>query len=182
MAGKYKHIYEMDIEIAYDWLQVWIGANHPIFKGCTIDTSSNVCYKMNHISDVIVEEAIKTTDPDKIGISSILDAEDEENAEGMNNIDHKSETPCTIHTVVLPKPTLIDAKINSASDAMWKIVQPEDINTNDKDNFYEALPSDNHGSYKPAMLVSHESNDSIVEWTDNNNLLSGAFPDMFIFG
>jgi hypothetical protein len=99
---------------------------------------------MNHITDVIVEEAIKTTDPDIIGISSILDAEDEENAEGMNKIDHESETPCTIHTVVLPKPTLINANINSVIDAMWKIVQPEDINTNDKDNFYEALPSDNH--------------------------------------
>jgi hypothetical protein len=137
---------------------------------------------MNHISNVIIEEAIKTTDPEIIGISSILDAEDEENAEGMNNIDHKSETPCTIHTAVLSKPTLINANINSASDAMWKIVQPEDINTNDNNNFDEALPSDNHGNYKPVMPVSCESNDQIVESTDNNKLLSGAFSDIFLFG
>ena len=31
-AGKYKYIYEMDTEIAYDWLQVWVDANQPSFK------------------------------------------------------------------------------------------------------------------------------------------------------
>ena len=30
-AGKYKHLYEMDTEIAYDWLRVWVDANHPSF-------------------------------------------------------------------------------------------------------------------------------------------------------
>ncbi len=28
-AGKYKYFYEMDTEIAYDWLRVWVIANHP---------------------------------------------------------------------------------------------------------------------------------------------------------
>jgi hypothetical protein len=30
--------------------------------------------------------------------------------------------------------------------------------------------------------VSHESNEPIVEWTDNKTLLIGAFPDKFLFG
>jgi hypothetical protein len=50
----------------------------------------------------ITEEAIMTTDH-IIGISSMLDAEDEETSEGMCNIDHESASPYTIHTLVLPK-------------------------------------------------------------------------------
>ncbi len=30
-AGKYKYLYKMDTEIAYDWLWVWVNANHPSF-------------------------------------------------------------------------------------------------------------------------------------------------------
>jgi hypothetical protein len=30
--------------------------------------------------------------------------------------------------------------------------------------------------------VSHESNEPISEWTDNKTLLTGAFPDKFLFG
>ncbi len=31
------------------------------------------------------------------------------------------------------------------------------------------------------ILVSRESNDPIVEWTDNKIILTGAFPDEFLF-
>ncbi len=47
-AGKYKYLYEMDTEIAYDWLPVWVDANHPSFQNCIIDRSDNVCDRMNH--------------------------------------------------------------------------------------------------------------------------------------
>jgi hypothetical protein len=30
--------------------------------------------------------------------------------------------------------------------------------------------------------VSHESNEPIVEWTDNKSLMIGAFPDKVLFG
>ena len=70
-AGKYKYFYKMDTEIAYDWLQVWVDANHPSFKNCIIDTSDNVCDEMNHVTEKIIEEAIATTDPDIIGVSSV---------------------------------------------------------------------------------------------------------------
>ncbi len=30
-ADKYKYLYKMDTESAYDWLQVWVNANHPSF-------------------------------------------------------------------------------------------------------------------------------------------------------
>jgi hypothetical protein len=30
--------------------------------------------------------------------------------------------------------------------------------------------------------VLHESNEPIVEWTDNKTLLTGAFPNKFLFG
>ncbi len=28
VAGKYKHLYEMDTDIAYEWLHFWVNANH----------------------------------------------------------------------------------------------------------------------------------------------------------
>jgi hypothetical protein len=77
-AGKYKYLYKMDTEIAYNWLQVWVNANHPSFQNCIIDTSDNVCDEMNRVTEKIIEEAIPTTDPDIVGISSMLDAKDEE--------------------------------------------------------------------------------------------------------
>ncbi len=99
----------MDTIIAYDWLRVWVDAKHPSFQNCTIDTSESVRDGLNLIMEKIIEEAITTTDPDIIGISSMLDAEDEENSEGMCNIDHEAASPYTIHTAVLPKPSLINA-------------------------------------------------------------------------
>ncbi len=82
-AGKYNYLYKMDTDIAYNWLQVQVNANHPSVQNCIIDTSDIVCDGLNHITDKIIEEAITTTDPDIIGISSVLDAKDEENSEGM---------------------------------------------------------------------------------------------------
>ena len=95
-AGKYKYLYEIDTDIAYDWLRIWVNANHPRFQNCIIDTSGNVRDVLNHVMEKIIEEAITTTDPDTIGISSMLDAEDEENSEGMCNIDHEAASPYTI--------------------------------------------------------------------------------------
>ncbi len=31
-AGKYKHLYKMDTNIAFDWLRVWVDANTQVFK------------------------------------------------------------------------------------------------------------------------------------------------------
>jgi hypothetical protein len=83
--------------------------NTEVSKNCIIDTSDNVRDGLNHVTEKIIEEAITTTDPDIIGISSVLDAEDEENSERMCNIDHEVPSPYTIHTAVLPKPFLINA-------------------------------------------------------------------------
>jgi hypothetical protein len=118
-AGKYMYLYKMNTEISYDWLQVWVDANHPSFKNCIIDTSDNVCAGMNHVTEKIIEELITITDPDIIGISPMLDAEDEENSEGMCNIDHEAASSYTIHTAVLPKPSLINRNVDSAITAMF---------------------------------------------------------------
>jgi hypothetical protein len=95
-AGKYKHLHEMDTNIAYDWLWVWVDANHPSFQNCIIDISDSIRDGLNLITKTIIEEAITTTDPDIIGISSVLDAKDEENSEGMCNFDHEAASPYTI--------------------------------------------------------------------------------------
>ncbi len=86
----------------------------------------------------IIEEAITTTDPDIIGISLVLDAKDEENLERMCNIDHDAASPYTIHTAVLPKPSLINANVNSAITAMLDIVQPKNDDV-DEDATYDEV-------------------------------------------
>jgi hypothetical protein len=50
-AGKYKYLYKMDTEIAYDWLQVWVDANHPSFKNCIVDTSDSIRDGSRHRED-----------------------------------------------------------------------------------------------------------------------------------
>jgi hypothetical protein len=92
----------MDTNIAYNWLWVWVNTNQPSFQNCIIDTSDIVRDGLNHVAENIIEEAIMTTDPDIIDISLVLDAKDEENSEGMCNIDHEAASPYTIHTAVLP--------------------------------------------------------------------------------
>jgi hypothetical protein len=57
-----------------------VEANHPSFKNCIIDKSDNVHDGLNDVTEKIIEEAITTTDPDIIGVSSVLDAKDEENS------------------------------------------------------------------------------------------------------
>jgi hypothetical protein len=144
-AGKYNYLYKMDTNIVFNWLRVWVDANHPSFQYCIIDTSDSIHDGLNLITKKIIEEAIMTTDPDIIGISSVLDAKDEENLEGMGNIDHEAASPYTIHTAVLTKPSIINANIISAIMAMLDIVQPknddvdEDAN-NDKVFLHENMP------------------------------------------
>jgi hypothetical protein len=85
-----------------------------------------------------------TTDPDNIGISLVLDAKDEENSEGMCNVDHEAASPYTIHTAVLPKPSLIDANINSAITVMLNIVQPKNDDVDEDETYDEVLPHEKY--------------------------------------
>jgi hypothetical protein len=137
---------------------------------------------LNHVTEKIIEEGITTTDPDIIGISLVLDAKDEDNSEGMCNIDHEIASPYTIHTAVLPKPSLINANVNSAITAMLDIVQPKNDDVDEDATYDEVLPHEKYAQNRPIIPVSHESNESIVEWIDNKTLLTGAFPDKFLFG
>jgi hypothetical protein len=171
----------MDPEIAYNWLRVWVNANHPSFQHCIIDTSDNVHDGMNHVMEKIIEEAITTTDPDIIGISLVLDAKDVENSEVMCTIDHEAASPYTIHSSVLQKPSLIDANINSAITAMLDIVQPKNDDVDEDETYDKVLPHEKYAQNQPIIPVSRESNEPIVEWTDNKTSLTGAFPDEFLF-
>jgi hypothetical protein len=183
-AGKYKYLYKMDTDIAYDWLQVCVDAMQiiQVSKNCIIDTSDNVHDGINHVKEKIIEEAITTTDPDIIGISSVLDAKDEENSDGMCNIDHEAASPYTIHTAVLPKPSPINANVNSAITAMLDIVQPKNDAVDEDETYDEVLPHENYVRNQPIIPVSCELNEPIVEWTDSKTLLTSAFPDKFLFG
>ncbi len=115
-----------------------------VSKNCIIDTSDIVCDGLNHVTEKIVEEAITITDPDIIGISLVLDAKDEENLEGMCNIDHEAASPYTLHTAVLPKPSLINVNVNSAITAMLDIVQPKNEGVNEDATYDKVLPHEKY--------------------------------------
>ncbi len=100
----------------------------------------------------------------------------------MCNIDHEAASPYTIHTAVLPKPSLINANINSAITAMLDIVQPKNDDSDENDTYHEVIPHENHARNRPIIPVACESNEPNVEWTDNKPLLTGALPDKFLFG
>ncbi len=88
-------------------------ANHPSFEGCTVNTSDDLCLQMNNLTNEIVQDTITTDDSTIACVSTMLDDENEDNAEIINGINGKS-SPCMIHTVVLPKTSLIDATVNLA--------------------------------------------------------------------
>ncbi len=108
---------------------------------------------MNHATEKIIEEAITTTDPYIIGISSVLDAEDEENSEGMCNIDHEAASPYTIDTAVLPKPSLIDANVDSAITAMLDIVQPKNDDVDEDATYDKLLPHEKYAQNRKIIPV-----------------------------
>ncbi len=55
-TGKHKYLYEMDTNIDYDWLRVWVNANHPSFLNCIIDTSDSICDGLNLITKKILKK------------------------------------------------------------------------------------------------------------------------------
>ena len=87
----------------------------------------------------------------------------------MCNIDHEATSPCTIHTAVLPKSSLINENINSAITAMLDIVQPKNDDSNEDDAYHKVLPHEKYARNRPIIPVSRELNEPIVEWTDNKN-------------
>jgi hypothetical protein len=100
----------------------------------------------------------------------------------MCNIDHEAASPYTIHTAVLPKPSLVDANVNSAITTMLDIVQPKNDDVDEDETYDKVLSHEKYARNWPIIPVSHESNEPIVEWIDNKTLLIGAFPDKFLFG
>jgi hypothetical protein len=97
----------------------------------------------------------------------------------MCNIDHEAASPYTIHTAVLPKPSVIDANVNSAIMAMLDIVQPKNDDVDEDAIYDDVLSHEKYAQNRPIISVSCESNEPIVEWTDNKTLLIGAFLDKF---
>jgi hypothetical protein len=80
------------------------------------------------------------------------------------------------------KPSLMNANINSAITAMLDIVQPTNYDSDENDTYQEVSPHEKYARNQPIIPVPHESNEPIVEWTDNTTLLTGAFLDKFLFG
>ena len=171
----------MDTENAYSWLYFWVGAKHHSFEGCPVNTSDEIRQQMNSVTKEIMQNAITTDDSTITGVSTMLDAVNEDNIEIMNDT-NATASPYMVHSAVLPKPSLIDATVNSAINAMWNIIHPDDTIINDTLLDHKFLSNDNHGRYRPVIPVSRESNEPIIEWTDNDKLLCGAFPDKFILG
>ena len=66
--------------------------------------------------------------------------------------------------------------------AMLDIVQPKNDDVDADETYDKVLPHEKYARNQPIIPVSRELNEPIVEWTDNKTLLTGAFPDKFLFG
>ncbi len=65
---------------------------------------------------------------------------------------------------------------------MLDIDQPKDDDSDEDETYDKVLPHENNARNQPIIPVSPELNEPIVEWVDNITLLTGAFPDRFLFG
>ena len=74
----------MDTENAYSWLYFWVGAKHHSFEGCPVNTSDEIRQQMNSVTKEIMQNAITTDDSTITGVSTMLDAVNEDNIEIMN--------------------------------------------------------------------------------------------------
>ncbi len=100
----------------------------------------------------------------------------------MCNIVHEVPYPYTIYTAVLPKPSLIDANINSAITAMLDTFQPKNDDVDEDATYDKVLPHEKYAKNQPIIPVLRELNEPMVKWTDNKTLFTGAFSDKFLFG
>jgi hypothetical protein len=66
--------------------------------------------------------------------------------------------------------------------AMLDIVQPKNDDTDEYATNADVLPHEKYAQNQPIIPVSRESNEPIVEWSDNKSLMMGAFPDKILFG
>jgi len=66
--------------------------------------------------------------------------------------------------------------------AMLDIVQPKNDDTVEDAINADVLPHEKYAQNQPVIPVSRESNEPIVEWSDDKSLMMGAFPDKFLFG
>ena len=63
--------------------------------------------------------------------------------------------------------------------AMLDIVQPKNDDVDEDATNDDVFPDEKYARNRPIIPVSRESNEPIVEWTDNKLLMIGAFPDNF---
>ncbi len=66
--------------------------------------------------------------------------------------------------------------------AMLDIIQPKNDDTDEDATNAEVLLPKKYAQNRPIIPVLRESNEPIVEWTDNKSIMIGAFPDKFLFG
>jgi hypothetical protein len=66
--------------------------------------------------------------------------------------------------------------------AMLDIVQPKNDDVDEDATNDKVFPHEKYAPNRLIIPVSCESNEPIVEWTDNKSLIIGAFPDKFLSG
>jgi hypothetical protein len=165
----YKYLYSLDVEEAYRWLRVWKELKNPFFENVTVDESKNLQRSLRQVTDQIERDAIVTNSRDVIEMATLAQSEDDDVAEiQSDNLSDNSSSPLIIHSAVLPKPSLVEVGMNYAVEALSKIIHPFDEESDESPK-------------QPVVVVSRLS-DPIDEWTQNESILGGAFPHLFITG
>ncbi len=129
-------------------------ANHPSFKNCIIETSDNVREKMNHVTEKIIEEAIMTTDPDIIFVSSMLDAK----GERIQKECVKLIMNLHLHTQFIlryyqNRVSLMQTSTSNHGHVGYSSTKNDDSDEND--TYHKVLPHENCARYQAGTKQDH---------------------------
>ncbi|OWZ05539.1 hypothetical protein PHMEG_00022357 [Phytophthora megakarya] len=167
---KYRKLYDIPVNDIYKWLSVLCRLNN-IFReeNIEIDTSDQRCAELQGLGDAISDGVVC----DSSHAIHVLDAEIEQLQEieacaCEPERDHASDI-IVRNSAVLPSVVTTEGHQNVNShgiiDAMLNIVDPE----SHVDHFTKVIPVKKGGA-------------PLTEWENNNTIIAGAFPTLFLLG
>ena len=121
--GKWKHLYQLDCDKAYEALRIWVGLRNPAFDGIKIeDTKEKRANLLDKVSNLVQYTMVITEDPAVAGISCFVDEQDSEET-GENKSDTSGirveddrvdgTEGQLVHSAVLPQQSLATTGKNS---------------------------------------------------------------------
>ena len=159
--SKWRHLYEVKVDDAYNALRIWTQLRNPNFDGVEIVDTPEKRELLGMITDQVERDIICSGCPNIADMSAFVDEQDAEEArfdvgDGDDvhvddSVEQSEVQRRVIHSAVLPKPSLATAGSVSAIQALLHIMKPD----NNKDGEDE-LPQDEPGDGGMTQVMRDE--------------------------